>query len=54
MTKERILQVFPLLLPRVNYSDVENAGQLGKTRTKLASQALPPVIPMTADTEKPG
>lgn len=30
MTKERILQVFPLLLTRVNYLDVENAGQAGK------------------------
>lgn len=35
MTKERILQVFPLLLTRVNY--LENAGQVGKARTKLAT-----------------
>lgn len=35
MTKEKILQVFPLLLTRVNY--LENAGQVGKARTKLAT-----------------
>lgn len=54
MTEERILQVFPLLLTRVIYLDVGNAGQAGKARTKHASQALPPVIPMAANTEQAG
>lgn len=44
MTKERVLQVFPLLLTRV----MRMWKMQGKQeRQELASQSLPPLIPMT-------
>lgn len=37
MTKQRIVQVFSVLLTWVIYLGVENGGQAGKARTKLAT-----------------